>query len=224
MVIVSPATGVIPLPNGWTSWLMHTGYPNYLPIGMILQVPFPKLTHSPSRKAVGRCLYFRLKWSLFRCYVSCREGNPYLFSTFFCLFFRFLPSKSRPVLLSHRAAWPGANVEPAGKPIQPWNGGISHNGKSTWNPKEGRFGRWFSLNHFGDVRFHVDFPGCIWRFPTKQNKGFSWWLVCMFGWITCRKKSSVWGSLPTQTWDIFTRVDQLKGMVIPPLLGNPKSF
>ena len=148
MVIVSPATGVIPLPNGWTSWLMHTGYPNYLPIGMILQVPFPKLTHSPSRKAVGRCLYFRLKGSLFRCYVSCREGNPYLFSTFFCLFFRFLPSKSRPVLLSHRAAWPSANVEPAGKPIQPWNGGDFTQWKINMEPKRREVWKMIFLESF----------------------------------------------------------------------------
>ena len=219
MVIVSPVTGVVPLPNGWTSWFINTGDPNYLPIGMILQVPFPKLTYSPSRKVVGRlgrCLYFLLKWFLFRCYVSFREGNPYLFS--------FLPSKSRPVLLSHRAAWPSANVEPAGKPIQPWNGGDFTQWKINMEPKKGRFERWFSLNHFGDVRFPCWFSRVYLKISHQTKQGV--FLVAsvdfsLHVWVERAAKNPQRGSLPTQTWDICTRVDLLKGMVIPPLLGNP---
>ena len=42
MVIVSPLTGVVPLPNGRTPWLINGGDPNYLLSGVILQVGFPR--------------------------------------------------------------------------------------------------------------------------------------------------------------------------------------
>ena len=38
MVIVNPLTGVIPLPNGRTSWLISGGVTNHLLTGMIQQV------------------------------------------------------------------------------------------------------------------------------------------------------------------------------------------
>ena len=38
MVIVSPLSRVVPLPNGRTSWLVNGGDPNHLLSGMILQV------------------------------------------------------------------------------------------------------------------------------------------------------------------------------------------
>ena len=40
MVIVSPLSRVIPLPNGRTPWLINGGDPNHLLTGMILQVAY----------------------------------------------------------------------------------------------------------------------------------------------------------------------------------------
>ena len=51
IVVVGPLTEVVgPLPNGhsWL-WLIHGGDPNYFVSGMILQVPFLKLTKPPRK-------------------------------------------------------------------------------------------------------------------------------------------------------------------------------